>query len=124
MNIPSLLDKINQDKKQRLTFIVICFLILAVGGIFYSGNKNPTLEELSVNGVCDDSDGDDPFKKGAVVYADTKGRHAEEDFCVPNAKAVYEWTCKKTSLLGKIYVPVKSTVTCQKGCNDNGACIK
>jgi len=123
MKFMKLTEKITSDNKKMISIIAVLFVIVIIGGVFYGTNSNASLEELSKPGNCSDSDGNDIFKKGAVVYADDKGRHAEEDYCVENGQQVYEWTCERTALFSSLFKATKTTRVCKKGCN-NGACIK
>lgn len=117
----------NLEDGQRKTFDIIAasLIVLMLGGIilFFTKNTAPPQDGSVVELTCRDSDGTDTHTKGAVTYADDKGKHVDEDYCDPTDKAVYEMTCHKTSFWSFSSIPEKETIVCAKGCV-NGACIK
>lgn len=118
------LKKLYNEHKRTIVPILVLFFILIVAGMFYSSGK----EDISPGqqtrlGICEDSDGSNIYKKGAVLYTDTKGRHTEEDYCSIGEKQLYEMACRKNSFLGSDATFEKKSFDCKNGCI-NGACLK
>jgi hypothetical protein len=84
--------------------------------MFYSGDSG-------IQKKCKDTDGENLFIKGAILYSDENGKHAEEDYCAQGERQVYEATCKRTAFLSRDFIPEKKIFNCEKGCI-NGTCVK
>lgn len=104
-------------KNKRKILLTSFFLaVLIIAGMFYS-------EDSGIQKKCKDTDGENLFTKGVILYSDEKGRHAEEDYCTRDERQVYEMTCKRTAFLSRDFIPEKKIFNCERGCI-NGTCVK
>jgi hypothetical protein len=110
------LKKIGYEHRRTIIRMVILFVILIVGGVFYTGNEK-------ITATCEDTDGSNMYLKGSILYTDAKGSHVDEDYCAVGEKQLYEMTCKRTAFLSRNLIPEKKTVDCKNGCV-NGSCSK
>jgi hypothetical protein len=110
------INNIPLEYKRTAILIVFLIAVVAIGGIFYSDKEARKKQ-------CQDSDGNNIYNKGSILYTDANGRHVDEDYCTPEEKSVHEMTCKRTALFNANFLPTKTTVDCTKGCI-NGACLK
>lgn len=72
--------------------------------------------------MCQDSDGDNIYKKGSVVYKlqDNENFDVLNDFCA-NTNQIYERVCELSQKRENSYVIINNLTNCPNGCLD-GAC--
>ncbi len=74
--------------------------------------------------MCQDSDGENIYKKGSVAYKvkDNENFDVLYDYC-PDAKHVYEKSCQSSDKGDGRYVIVSTLINCPNGCLD-GTCSR